>query len=546
MAGGKETPRQKMIGMMYLVLTALLALNVSAEVLEAFGNITRGIDDSIKVAEQSNANLYTMINQRVSSAGDDENAKLVGERSKKVSEIVANLNSELEALKKEIVETDADQTYEQYLNGTEDYPPLKLVDPKNIDVATMLLVEKGAKPKSGGEELMEKINQARTDLVDLFDGLAITKRDPDFQKSLSEKITLRADDDPDEKEVAKRDWEYKTFNSIPRGAAIALVTKYQNDLRNAESEVLKTMLDAISAGKIEIKDFVPVVKVRKSALAVGEELDAEIFLAAQIGGVTPSITVNGQEIEVDPATGRGTFKQKQNAQGTKSLPVGISVKNTKTGETKEYETAVEFDVFKAPAIISADKMNVVYEGLENPMSISVPGFEPSQINASMSPAGLGTLKKVSPGKYSVLIKKRDRKGVNINVSVKLPDGSTKSMGSQNFRTLKVPSPTPSLNGNQGGNMSTGAIKAVKVVSVTLENFVFEGIRYKVTSFDYIYKPARGNLIRNSANSQAIPNDLRAAFANAKRGDLLIISGINASAPGLGKVPVAGSLVFNIQ
>jgi hypothetical protein len=120
------------------------------------------------------------------------------------------------------------------------------------------------------------------------------------------------------------------------------------------------------------------------------------------------------------------------------------------------------------------------------------------------------------------------------------------MGSQNFRTLKVPSPTPSLNGNGGGNMSTGALKAVKIVSVTLENFVFEGIRYKVTSFDYIYKPARGNLIRGTENSQGIPNQLKAAFANAKRGDLLIISGINASAPGLGKVPVAGSLVYNIQ
>jgi gliding motility-associated protein GldM len=544
MAGGKETPRQKMIGMMYLVLTALLALNVSAEVLEAFGNITSGLDETIRVSHAKNADLYSLISQRVSSAGDDANAKSVGEKAAQVDELTKDLNQYLEDLKKLMVETDADQTYEQYLNGVEgEYGPGHLINQKNIDVPSRVLVEKGTKPQSDGEILMEKINNTRKSLVALFDGLNGVNED--FKTNLDARLTLRADDYPDEK-GPKQDWEYKTFNGIPCGAAIALLTKYQNDLKNAESEVLKTMLEAISAGKMEIKDFVPVVKVRKSALAIGEELDAEIFLAAQIGGVVPVITVDGQEIEVDPVTGRGTFKQKQNAQGTKSLPVGISVKNTKTGDTKSYETAVEFDVFKAPAIISADKMNVVYEGLENPMSISVPGFEPSQINASMTPAGLGTLKKVSPGKYSVLIKKRDRKGVNINVSVRLPDGSTKSMGSQNFRTLKVPSPTPSLNGNGGGNMSTGALKAVKIVSVTLENFVFEGIRYKVTSFDYIYKPARGNLIRGTENSQGIPNQLKAAFANAKRGDLLIISGINASAPGLGKVPVAGSLVYNIQ
>ncbi|MFY0674732.1 MAG: hypothetical protein JXQ87_15135 [Bacteroidia bacterium] len=534
--------------MMYLVLTALLALNVSAEVLEAFGNISNGLDETIKVAEEKNGNLYTLIGQRVSSAGDDANAKLVGERLSEVQTITKKLNDYLEELKKQMVETDTDQTYDNYLNGVEgEYgPKAKLVNQKNIDVPTRILVEKGTKATNGGEDLMKMINETRSSLVDLFDGLSVTKNDADYKNKLDAKLTLRAEDYPDEKEVPKQDWEYKTFNGIPCGAAIALLTKYQNDLKNAEGEVLKSMLEAISAGKIEIKDFVPVVKVRKSALAVGEQLDAEIFLAAQIGGVTPTISVNGQEIEVDPVSGRGTFKMKTSSQGTKSLPVDISVKNTKTGEVKPYETAIEFDVFKAPAIISADKMNVVYQGLENPVSISVPGFEPGQISASLTPGGLGTLKKVSPGKYSVKINKRDRKGVNINVSVKLPDGSTKSMGSQNFRTLKVPSPTPSLNGNQGGNMSTGALKAVKIVSVSLENFVFEGIRYKVTSFDYIYKPARGNLIRGTENGQSIPNQLKAAFANAKRGDLLIISGINASAPGLGKVPVAGSLVYNVQ
>jgi len=546
--GGKETPRQKMIGMMYLVLTALLALNVSAEVLEAFGNISNGLDETIIVAEEKNGDMYSLISQRVSSAGDDENAKLVGQRMSEVQAITKKLDDYLDGLKKDMVETDTDQTYDDYLKGVpgEYGPKEKLVNQKNIDVPTRLLVEKGTNPTNGGEDLMKMINETRVALVDLFDGLSVTKNDPEYKKNLDNKLTLRASDYPNEKEKAKQDWEYKTFNGIPCGAAIALLTKYQNDLKNAEGEVLKSMLEAISEGKIEVKQLVPVVKVKKSALAVGEELDAEIFMAAQIGGVTPVIVVDGKEIDIDPVTGRGIFKRKTSSQGTKSLPVNISVKNTKTGEMTDYSAAIEFDVFKAPAIISADKMNVVYQGLDNPVSISVPGFEPSQINATVSPGGIGVLKKVSPGKYSLTITKRDQKGININVSVRLPDGSSKSMGSQNFRTLKVPSPSPSLNGNGGGTMSTGALKAVKIVSVTLENFVFEGIRYKVTNFDYMYKPSRGNLIRGSEKSNNMPNQLKAAFANAKRGDFLVISGIQASAPGLGKIDVAGSLVYNIQ
>ena len=543
MGGGKETPRQKMIGMMYLVLTALLALNVSAEVLEAFGNITRGINETIKVTEVKNAEFYGMIQARVSSAGDDENAKLVGEKVGKVKEIKAGLDEYLAELTKQIVENDGDQTWDQYINGSDDNNPLQLVDPKNIDVASKLLVEKGAKPESGGEQLMKMINETRLEFVNLFDGLeGVTE---ETKANFDKALTLRAEDDPTEK-GAKKDWEFKTFNSIPRGAAIALLTKYQNDLQNAEGEVLKGLLDAISTGKIEISDFVPVVKVAKSALAVGEKLDAEIFLAAQIGGVVPEITVGGKKIKVDPATGRGKYEVVTSAQGSMSTDVKISVVNTKTGKSKEYPTKLEYDVFKAPAIISADKMNVVYAGLENPMSISVPGFEPKNISASITPSGYAVLKSQGNGKYIVDVKRRHPKGINVNVSVKLPGGGSKTMGSQTFRTMKVPSPIASLNGNMGPTISTGAIGAVKQLSVSMGDFVFEGIRYKVSKFDYIWKPARGQLLKGNASGNALPNQLRGAMSSAKRGDMLIISAIYAKEKRLGEVPLPGSLVFTVK
>ena len=537
MAGGKETPRQKMIGMMYLVLTALLALNVSAEVLEAFQNITVGIEQTIDVTKEKNTEIYDGLLAKAGNMDGDENAAKVLERAKEAKVICSELYNYLQDVIVLIVESDTKQTYDQ---GEESYKTLgKLEDPKNTDVSTRLLAEG---PQSQGEELKGKINDARKKLVGLFEGLDGV--DAEQMKAIDAALTLKASDNPEARQKAKQKWEYATFGHIPRGAAVALLTKIQNDVKNAESEVLTRMFTQLSATKLEIDKLIPVIKAKKSAVAVGEKYEAEIFLSAKIGSIDPVITVGGAEVKTENAV--GMYEVTPTSQGSVKKAVKISVKNPKTGKDDVYETDMNFDVFKAPAIISADKMNVVYQGLENPISISVPGFEPDKINASMTPGGFGTLVKKGPGKYVAKITKRSRKGVNINVSVKLPGGGSKTMGSATFRTMKVPSPNASLNGNQGPTISTGALQAVKVVSVTLENFVFEGIRYKTVAFDYIYKPQRGNLLRGTAQGQQIPNQLRAAFSNAKRGDLLIISGIYAQATGLGKVPLAGSLVFTVK
>lgn len=537
MAGGNESPRQKMIGMMYLVLTALLALNVSAEVLEAFHNITVGIEQTIDVTKEKNTEIYSSLISKAGNMEGDENAARVKERAAKAKEICTDLYDYVQGLIVQIVENDTKQKYE----GDEDsYKTLgKLENPKNTDVATKLLAEGKL---SKGPELKDKINNGRKALVELFEGLEGV--DDAAKKAIDDALTIRAEDNPDARPTAKQKWEFATFDHIPRGAAVALLTNIQNNIKNAEAAVLTQMFSQLSAGKLEIDELVPVIKAKKSAVAVGEKYEAEIFLSAKIGSIDPVITVDGKEIKTEGGT--GFFETVPSSQGSVKRKVEIQIKNAKTGKMEPYPAEMNYDVFKAPAIISADKMNVVYQGLDNPISISVPGFEPDKISASMSPGGIGTLVKQGSGKYIAKITKRDRKGVNITVSVKLPGGGSKTMGSANFRTMKVPSPNASLNGNQGPTISTGALQAVKVVSVTLENFVFEGIRYKTVAFDYIYKPQRGNLLRGTAKGNQIPNQLRAAFGNAKRGDLLIISGIYAQATGLGKVPLAGSLVFTVQ
>lgn len=542
MAGGKETPRQKMIGMMYLVLTALLALNVSAEVLEAFNNITRGIDETIKVTGAKNSDLALSIEKRVGNAGDDENAKLVGVKAAEASKITDALYTYLQDLKVQMVEEDSDQPYD---GGEESYVAMgKLKDPKNIDVATRLLVEKKAgEQQSGGAKLKAEINKARVDLVNLFDGLVGTTDEE--KKNIEAALTLNANDDPSQK-GPKKDWEYKTFNSIPRGAAIALLTKFQNDAKNAEAEVLKRLLDKISAGKLEVEGLEPVVKQNKAILARGEKLTAEIFLSAKIGGITPEIKDKrtGKPIKVEGTTGK--YETTADKQGKFEIPVEVMYVDKKTGKENKLETTINYEVFNADATISATKMNVLYLGLENPIEISVPGYEPSAINATLSPSGYGTLTRVKPGQYIAKLKRRNKDGVKINVSVKTAEGKTISKGSQMYRTMKVPSPYANINNKTGGTISGAELKVVRKVNATLSNFVFEGVKYRVTSYDYIYTPKRGNLIRASNKGPNIPGQLKGAFTNAKRGDMLIISGVKASAKGVGEVNLPGALIFEIQ
>ncbi|MGB0432110.1 MAG: GldM family protein, partial [Bacteroidia bacterium] len=206
----------------------------------------------------------------------------------------------------------------------------------------------------------------------------------------------------------------------------------------------------------------------------------------------------------------------------------------------------EYNANRAPAIISLDKMNVVFTNLDNPISISIPGFYPEQINASLSPVNVGSLQKVGPGRYNAKINKRDRNGCNINVSVKLPDGSLKSMGRVNYRTMKVPKPTPSLNGNSGNKISVGALRSVKALSVVLENFVFEGIRYQVESFDYRYYKASGELVEGSSDSRILPDELRLAIKDATTGDFVVFYNIKASAQQIGEIDIPGAMAFEIE
>lgn len=531
-----------MIGMMYLVLTALLALNVSREVLQAFNNITRGIDETVLSTEHKiDVDVADFYRQVGLMKGDS----MAGEYLKRVQKAVAisdSLDNEIERIKKLLVEAEESQSYD---DGPESYlgsDMLVLVEEENVDIASRFLADPNQEKNAYGKRLKSMINYTRAQYVDLFKNLPEMKEEE--LKELEGNFTLSALDQEDHPDLAKRKWEFSTFNNVPLGAALAVLTKTQNDLRNTQAQVIAELTKNMD-NDIPIEGLQAMVKPRAISVPIGGNYEADIFLGARMGSISPTIKVDGEEVELIGSTGR--FKVPVTGEGTVEKNVTIQLLNAKTGITEEYTTQLSYEGFRTPAIVSPTKMNVVYMGLENPISVSVPGFEPENVSASLSPAGVGTLKRNGTGQYVAEITSKTTRKCSVNVSVRMPDGNTKSMGTTEFRIKKVPKPYASVNAKSGGTMSVAEIGVIRRVDVSLgSEFVFEGIRYRVTKYDYLYKSERKSPVRGTANGPQISGALKASCSNAKKGDLLIISQIYASTPGVGEVLLPSSLVYTVN
>ena len=543
MAGAKESPRQKMIGMMYLVLTALLALNVSREVLQAFNNLTIGIDETVQATEQKILTDVARFKQQVDRLEGDSLADVYWQKVSRATAISDSLDAAIDQLKVLLVEAENSQ---QYAGGPESYlgsGMRVLIEEENTDIASRLLSDPNQEKNAHGKRLKEQINKVRAEFVSLFENLEgyDEARIAEMQRTFS----LAAEDDAKHPEVAKRKWEYATFNNVPLGAALAILTKIQNDLRNTEAEVVTQLTQKLNDGAPPITGLLAMVKPQSSTVPIGGEYTADIFLGAQAGAINPEIFVDGKKVPQEGATGK--FKVPVSNQGTVSKDVEIKLMDPKTGKVKSYKTKLEYEGFSTPAIVSATKMNVLYLGLENPISVSVPGFEPDRIQVSLSPASCGSLKRKGNGEYVAHITSRQSPKAKINVSVRMPDGSTRGLSPQEFRIKKVPKPYFNINAKVGGNMSVAEIGTIKRVNATMDpEFVFGGVTYKVTKYDYLYRNSKGGIIRGTVNGNRINSALKGATSNARRGDMLIISSVYAKTKGVDATLLPGSMVFNVQ
>lgn len=510
-----KEPRQLMINLMYLVLTALLALNVSAEVMNAFFTINKGITNSNAIVENTNQTIFRNIQRQVDAYNNEQNQAYLkqAEDAKKASD---ELVTYIEEMKNELFEK---------AGGPSDKDPDKPKREKDKDVTTRYLV--GLENQRGaGYDLMDRIIATRENLLELVGN----------DQGVASSIPLKIDEEAIEK-AKKKDWVYYNFQQMPVAAVFPILTKIQNDAKASATSVLNHLLGKVAGEEIKFDAFEPVISATKGYVIRGEKYEADVFLSAYSTSNSDNtrIYVNGSALPVE--NGKASYSTSTSQIGTKKYKVRIEVSNPLTGEVKPYEKEFEYEVGERSVTVSADKMNVFYIGVDNPISVSAAGISSNELKVGISGGG-GSITKVGSANFMVRVD-TPTDDCRINVS-----GGGLS-DSKLFRVKRIPDPVARLGNKEDGSMGNGEFKAQPGLIAWLDNFDFDA-KCDIQGFKLVRVPKRQDPIEVLNSGGRYSSDSQRIVEQAKPGDTYYFFDVKARCPGDKAGRKINSLVFNIK
>lgn len=485
-----ETPRQKMIAMMYLVLTALLALNVSREIIEAFVMVEGSLSSSVENFDDKNKSIYASF----SEAEMQNEAKVKPWRLKadNVKNKASNISDFIQDLKIEIV-TKADGSDAIAIHGRTLYSD-SIVKNDDLNYGGEVMI--GANNNKAAYALHDSIDSYREFLKGMVDASQIALL-TSFEKTLDTSDPPGKVGDPD-----KKTWETLRFDNLPLIAVITMLSKLQTDISNTESDMINYLYKQIDAKDVKVNKIDAIVKSKSNYIFKGGKYHAEIFLAAfdttqkpiiYVGKVDSvenedgswSYMMNGQ-LGVDYDTipvinGVGRYERTAGALSPSIKWGGLIEIPVPGGSVESFPFKADYQVAEAGLVVSPTKMNVFYIGVDNPVDISVPGVPKENIKASMTNGSIIVDRK--SGGWIVRPIKGDLNGKRTKISVVAEvDGRKKEMGSVVFRVKTVPDPVAKVGDKKGGKMPKTVLLAQRGVFAEIENFDFK-MPFKVTSFD---------------------------------------------------------------
>ncbi len=515
MAGGKLTPRQKMINLMYLVFIAMLALNMSKEVLSAFGILNNKIIESNSITDERNKSSFDQLAQKAQEQpGQYGNKKIIVEKIRAISKEYCNY---LEEIKTKITsKTDKDEEgnfmYEQMDKGD-------LVD---------RLFFKGDNPSNEGKEFLEKIRNYPFQIKQIAGSKL-----PEVEVK---KIEKRFATEPvkSKKAGTTLDWFEYNYYGFPLIATVTKLTQLQADIKATESDVIASMFQSDLIAAASLKKYEPIVVLEKSVFFQGEAVKGKVILGKfDPDLVAKSVVVNG--IGVQAKAGQADFSF--GAGGIGEHPITGSFNFEENGKLVPLKIAGNYVVVARPksATISADKMNVVYRGVSNPMTISFAGISDDKVSAS-APG----LSKLGGGKY--VMSPQAGTQTSITVTGTLPDGS-KVSDSKVFRIKGIPSPTGTVRGEMGVVKGPKSSLEISTVGAKLLDFDFE-VGLDVVGFNF--KIAGQPTVVVSGNK--LNGACKSALSKAGRGDQVTISEIKTKLVGAGSylLPRTSPVIYEIQ
>ena len=320
----------------------------------------------------------------------------------------------------------------------------------------------------------------------------------------------------------KSTWQEENFGEgIPLTAAITALTKIQADLKNTESDVIKKILGEVDVAVISLDRFEAVAVAPTSYILVGQQYKADVFLSASDSKTNPEITVGGQKLNI--VNGKGQYVAAGTSEGEKKWSGLIRIRQT-DGTMKEYKLPEQtYTVAKPSATVSADKMNVFYIGLENPVSVSAPGFPKDKIRVSISSGS------ITPAGGAYVVKVTQKGIAKVTVSGIQEGGKTVVLGSSDFRVKSIPPPHAKFVGKGGGALPVAAMRSQNKITATLEDFDFDA-KFTVTKFNlFIIKP-RSDVLKFVSNSGTFTPEMTGAMNGIVPGTKVQFDYINATGP----------------
>ncbi len=456
------SPRQKMINLMYVVLMAMLALNVSNEVLNGFSLVDESLQRSTAISAKGNNSIYSNFEQQMKA--NPQKVKEWFEKAQNVKEMSDSLYNFAQTLKVAIVrEADGKDA---------DLENIKAKD--NLEAASIVMLAPGT---GQGGKLYNAINSYRNRVLKMI---------PDEEQrdiiagNLSTEVSRQG-------KALGKNWQESMFENMPVAAAVTLLSKLQNDVRKAEGEVLHDLVSNIDLKDIRVNKLSAFVIPESRTVVSGDRFSAQIVMAAVDTTLQPQIYIGNNPVNLK----NSTYEFTAGGVGEHTFSGYITMKNG-GGETIRRDFSQKYTVVNPSATVSADLMNVLYAGYENPISISIPGVPLNAVSASMSG---GSFRSIGMGKY--IAKPSDvGKDVTITVSAN-QNGHARQMGKFVFKVRKLPDPIAYIQlGDdrfKGGSLTKQALMSASGIKAAIDDGLLD-IQFRVVNFETVFFDNMGNAV----------------------------------------------------
>ncbi|EAZ81467.1 type IX secretion system motor protein PorM/GldM [Algoriphagus machipongonensis] len=507
MAGAKETPRQRMIGMMYLVLTALLALQVSNQILQKFVLLNDGMERTSKNYISKNEFTVSSIKSTVEQQGNNEKDVPKVAAAEEVRNASKEVYAYLEDLKQQLIT----QSNARNESGTFESSSLK-----NTEVPGTIFANRGK-----GEEMKERLNSYPTQISQILSGIGIDMKFQAIAKDASE-IPLFANDS----EVKNKDFVALNFVKSPVGAVMALISQWQNEVLNIESEALSQITSSIGTFYFKADIVEARIAATSNVVAAGTKFEGDMFIASSSSASAPTMTIDGRSVPVENGFGKIEFTvtpaSEYDDRGLARRVIQGEIETNVGGEDQILPVEYEYYVAQPVIKVSSEVVQQLYADCANELLIEVPALG-NAYSPDFAVSNGQAIKGNAPGELTVV------PGASGKVTIGVSSGGNK-IGDVAYDIKPVPDPTivPSLsNGSEidaGQAQAIGSLTGMKVLAVPEATFgrtMARDAKFEVTGGEV-------RLLRNDVPRQTIQisngNSLamRQLLESARAGDDIVV------------------------